>query len=92
VGLPTTKHQYSMFDYKIFHPNPIELVTLPVVEGVPLHLSSAPGQVVPFDGSPHTHAAYLTAPDLFEPRTLVSLCPQSLSKLLCAVHPHMVSP
>jgi len=64
---------------------------LPDVEGTPLRLSSTLGQVIPFDGSPHTRAAYLAAPALFEPGTLASLRPRSLAKLLRAVHPHMVS-
>jgi len=40
----------------------------------------------------HTCTAYLAVPALFEPCTLALLHPQSLAKLLCAVHPHMVSP
>jgi len=64
---------------------------LPDVEGTPLRLSSTLGQVIPFDRSPHTHAAYLAALALFEPGTLASLRPRSLAKLLHAVHPHMVS-
>jgi len=64
---------------------------LPDVEGAPLRLSSTLGQVIPFNGSPHTRTAYLAAPALFEPGTLASLRPRSLAKLLHAVHPHMVS-
>jgi len=80
-----------LFDFDIFWPNPIALVRLPDVEGTPLHLSSTLGQLIPFDRSPHMHAAYLAALALFEPGTLASLHPRSLAKLLHAVHPHMVS-
>ena len=82
-----------MFDFDIFYVSPLCLMVLPIVEGAPqsVLLSPSPGHRVPFDGSVHTHAAYLAAPHLFNPITLAASLPSVIKKGLRRVHPHMVS-
>lgn len=84
------QHECSLFDYDVYFPQPIHLETFPDVEEFSQTITVAAGQLIPFDGSSHTRAAFHAATNLFEPRLLDACSHESLVALLDKVHPYMV--
>ena len=87
------QNETTIFDFDIYFLNPLQIISFPVVEGVPevVHLTATPGHPVPFNGSPHTRAVYLATVELFDPTFLATASPQDIVEGLHTMHPHMVN-